>query len=196
MSSTSEDLESENYDCDAFIIFRGDDLKWLEKRLLPLLEGKHKLRCRIHHRDFRAGGIIYDLISESVYKSYKNVVVFSRKFLNSQFCEYELNQARKWLLDRNDDSLVIIRIDDVDLGSLPEDLRERSVIDYGSNHEKPHWKRKLLEFLGVPHKYKRESTKSNDTEVSVLEPVNGDVFENGHEIAKMATEATCITNAW
>lgn len=95
MSSTSEDLESENYDCDAFIIFRGDDLKWVEKRLLPLLEGKHKLRCRIHHRDFRAGGIIYDLISESVYKSYKNVVVFSRKFLNSQFCEYELNQARK-----------------------------------------------------------------------------------------------------
>lgn len=195
MSSTSEDLESENYDCDAFIIFRGDDLKWVEKRLLPLLEGKHKLRCRIHHRDFRAGGIIYDLISVSVYKSYKNVVVFSRKFLNSQFCEYELNQAKKRLLDRNDDSLVIIRIDDVDLGSLAEDLRERSVIYYGSNHEKPHWKRKLLEFLGVPHKYKRESTKSNDTEVSVLEPVNGDVFENGHEIAKMATEATCITNA-
>lgn len=80
--------------------------------------------------------------------------------------------------------MVIIRIDDVDLGSLPEDLRERSVIDYGSNHEKPHWKRKLLEFLGVPHKYKRESTKSNDTEVSVLEPVNGDVFENGHELPK------------
>lgn len=195
MCLSFSDLESENHDCDAFIIFRGDDLKWVEKRLLPLLEGKHKLRCRIHHRDFRAGGIIYDLISVSVYKSLKNVVVFSRKFLNSQFCEYELNQAKKRLLDRNDDSLVIIRIDDVDLGSLAEDLRERSVIYYGSNHEKPHWKKKLLEFLGVPHKYKRESTKSNDTEVSVLEPVNGDVFKNGHEIAKMATEATCITNA-
>lgn len=115
--------------------------------------------------------------------------------MNGRYCRYELDQAKQRLFERNDDSLVILRIDDVDLGSLPEDLRERSVIDYGSNHEKPHWKKKLLEFLGVPHKYKRESTKSNDTEVSVLEPVNGDVFENGHEIAKMATEATCITNA-
>lgn len=195
MCLSFSDLRPENYDCDAFIIFRSDDLEWVEERLLPLLEGKHKLRCRIHHRDFRAGGIIYDLISDSVYKSYKNVVVFSSKFLNGRYCRYELDQAKQRLLERNDDSLVILRIDDVDLGSLPEDLRERSVIDYGSNHEKPHWKKKLLEFLGVPHKYKRESTKSNDTEVSVLEPVNGDVFENGHEIAKMATEATCITNA-
>ena len=195
MCLSFSDPGPENYDYDAFIIFRSDDLKWVEKRLLPLLEGEHQLRCRIHHRDFRAGGNIFDLMSESVYKSYKNIIVLSRKFLNGPFCRFELDQAKQRLLNRNDDSLVIIRIDDVDLGSLPEDLRERSVIDYESNHEKPHWKRKLLEFLGVPHKYKRESTKSNDTEVSVLEPVNGDVFENGHEIAKMATEATCIINA-
>ena len=127
------------------------------KELLPLLEEQHGFNCRVHYRDFRAGGIIYDLMSDSISKSYKNVVVYSRNFLSSGFCKFELNQAKQRLLRNNDDSLVIIRIDDVDLSSLPEDLRERSVIDYGSNHEKPHWKRKLIEFLKKPNKNRHES---------------------------------------
>ena len=44
--------------------------------------------------------------------------------MNGRYCRYELDQAKQRLLERNDDSLVILRIDDVDLGSLPEDLLE------------------------------------------------------------------------
>ena len=129
----------------------------VDKELLPLIEEQHGLKCRVHYRDFRAGGIIYNLMSDHVNKSYKNVVVYSKNFLKSGFCDFELNQAKHRLLRKNDDSLVIIRKDDVDLSSLPEDLRERSVIDYGSNHEKPHWKRKLIEFLKKPNKNRHES---------------------------------------
>lgn len=176
---SSDDPGPENYDYDVFIMFNGCDSKWVEEKLLPLLEGEYRLRCRVHYRDFRAGGSFYDQMSDSIHKSYKNVVVYSMKFLNSCFCAYELNQAKQRLLSRNDDSLVIIRIDGADLGLLPEGLRGRSVIDYGSNRERPHWKRKLLVFLGVPHKYCHlTSTKNNNTQVSLLEPVNGDVMEN------------------
>ncbi|XP_022806825.1 uncharacterized protein LOC111343890 [Stylophora pistillata] len=176
---SSDDPGPENYDYDVFIMFNGCDSKWVEEKLLPLLEGEYMLRCRVHYRDFQAGGSFYDQMSDSIHKSYKNVVVYSMKFLNSCFCAYELNQAKQRLLSRNDDSLVIIRIDGADLGLLPEGLRGRSVIDYGSNRERPHWKRKLLVFLGVPHKYCHlTSTKNNNTQVSLLELDNGDVMEN------------------
>ena len=127
------------------------------KELLPLIEEQHGFKCRVHYRDFIPGGIIYEQMSDSISKSYKNVVVYSRNFLSSGFCKFELNQAKQRLLRNNDDSLVIIRIDDVNLSSLPEDLRERSVIDYGSNHEKPHWERKLIEFLKKPNRNRHES---------------------------------------
>ncbi|XP_027036972.1 uncharacterized protein LOC113665473 [Pocillopora damicornis] len=154
-SRPSGDIEPENHE--VFIIFNGDDNEWVKDELLPLLEGQHGFKCRVHYRDFRAGGVIYELMSDSISKSYKNVVVYSRNFLKSGFCDFELNQAKHRLLRKNDDSLVIIRKDDVDLRSLPEDLRERSVIDYGSNHEKPHWERKLIEFLKKPNKNRHES---------------------------------------
>ena len=162
-----------------FIIFNGDDDEWVVKELLPLIEEQHVFKCRVHYSDFRAGGIIYEQMSDSISKSYKNVVVYSRNFLSSGFCKFELNQAKQRLLRNNDDSLVIIRIDDVNLSSLPEDLRERSVIDYGSNHEKPHWERKLIEFLKLPNKNRHESTKSNDTVVSSIDdvdPIREEVF--------------------
>ena len=160
-----------------FIIFNGDDDEWVVKELLPLIEEQHGFKCRVHYRDFRAGGIIFEQMSDSIGKSYKNVVVYSRNFLNSGFCIFELNQAKHRLLD---DSLVIIRKYDVDLASLPEDLRERSVIDYGSSHEKPHWERKLIEFLKLPNKNRHESTKSNDTVVSSIDdvdPIREEVFQ-------------------
>lgn len=164
------DIEPENHE--VFIIFNSDDNELVKDELLPLIEGQHGFKCRVHYRDFRAGGIIYDLMSDSISKSYKNVVVYSRNFLKSGFCDFELNQAKHRLLRKNDDSLVIIRKDDVDLRSLPEDLQERSVIDYGSNHEKPHWERKLIEFLKLPNKNRHESTKSNDTVVSSIDDVD------------------------
>ena len=150
------------------------------KELLPLIEEQHGFKCRVHYRDFIPGGIIYNLMSDHVNKSYKNVAVYSKNFLKSGFCDFELNQAKHRLLRKNDDSLVIIRKDDVDLSSLPEDLRDRSVIDYGSNHEKPHWKRKLIEFLKLPNKNRHESTKSTDTVVSSIDdvdPIREEVFQ-------------------
>lgn len=154
---------------DVFIIFNGGDVEWVDEKILPLIEEQLGLSCRIHYRDFKPGGIIYDMMSDSVYESYKNVVVYSRNFLNSHFCKFELNQAKHRLLRNKDDSLVIIRKDDVDLGSLPKDLRTRSVIDYGSDRERPHWERKLCKFLKTPDKNRHESTRSNDTVVSALD---------------------------
>ena len=130
-------------------MFNKEDSEWMKNNLLHLLEETHHLKCRIHYRDFEVGSVFYESMSDSIYTSYKNIAVYSKNFLNSGYCQYELHQAEQRLLSKNDDSLVIIRIDEADLRKLPEGLRNRSVIDYDSSLERPHWEKKLLKFLNV-----------------------------------------------
>ncbi|RMX51729.1 hypothetical protein pdam_00011739 [Pocillopora damicornis] len=148
--SEEKELNSPGVESYVFIMFNERDCKWMKNKLLHLLEKQHKLKCRVHYRDFYPGRVFYETMSESVYASYKNIVVYSKNFLKSTNCCYELEQAEQRLLSENDNSLVIIRIDDADLQELPRTLQNRSVIDYDSNHEKPYWEKKLLQFLKVP----------------------------------------------
>ena len=131
-------------------MFNKKDSDWMKNNLLHLLEETHHLKCRIHYRDFDVGSVFFESMSDSIYTSYKNIAVYSKNFVNSPYCQYELQQAEQRLLSKNDDSLVIIKIDEADLRKLPEGLRYRSVIDYDSSLERPHWKKKLLKFLNVP----------------------------------------------
>jgi len=134
----------------AFIIYSNEDSRWVSQRLLPLLEEKYHLKCCIHYRDFTPGKPFQESMAESVYKSRKIIAVLSSSFLKSNYCNYELNIAKYRLLNRGDDSLVMIRIDDEDSSKLPRELRKRNFIDYTNPLERPLWEHRLLSFLNVP----------------------------------------------
>ncbi|XP_078348380.1 toll-like receptor 1 [Oculina patagonica] len=131
----------------AFIIYNKGDSLWVNKELLPFLEEEHNIKCCIHYRDFLPGVPFTESMAESVGKSYKIIAVFSSNFLQSNYCDYELNLAQYRLLNRRDHSLIIIRIDKTDPSNLPRELRKRSFIDYADAMERPFWKAKLLKFL-------------------------------------------------
>jgi len=133
----------------AFIIYNHADTFWVTKKLLPLLEEKHHLKCCIHYRDFAPGRPFQDSMAESVYKSYKIIAVFSSNFVKSNYCSYELNIAKYRLLNRGDNSLIMIRIDEADSKNLPRELRKRNFIDYYNPLERPFWEDKVLKFLDV-----------------------------------------------
>lgn len=82
-----------------------------------------------------------------MFKSYKIIAVFSSNFLKSSYANHELNLAQYRLLNRRDDSLIIIRIDKTDPSNLPPALQKRNFIDYSDLVERPFWKGKLLKFL-------------------------------------------------
>ena len=86
----------------------------------------------------------------SVYKSRKTIAVVSNNFFNSSYCGSEMDYALHRLMERRDNSLVVIKLDDVDRGKLPKELRERSFIDLSKNVEKEHWERKLVKCLTIP----------------------------------------------
>ena len=142
------DLE---FEYDAFIIFSSEDSDFVVKTLIPTLEEKHRLKCCVHYRDFALGVPIRQNMVDSVYKCRKTVAVVSNHFFNSNYCGSELDYALHRLMEKKDDSLVVIKLDDVDRGKLPKELQKRSYIDYPKSVEKESWEKKLVSCLKVPN---------------------------------------------
>ena len=67
-----------------------------------------------------------------------------------------MDYALHRLMERRDNSLVVIKLDDVDRGKLPKELRKRSFIDLSKNVEKEHWERKLVQCFTIPSDFSHE----------------------------------------
>ena len=149
-------LSELEFEYDAFVIFSSQDSDWVTKTLILTLEEKHGLKCCVHYRDFVAGVPFRENMVNSVYKSRKTIAVVSNNFFNGNYCGFEMDYALHRLMERRDNSLVAIKLDDVDRGKLPKELRERSFIDLSKNIEKEHWKRKLVKCLTIPSDLSQE----------------------------------------
>ena len=150
----------------------------MSKQLLPFLEEEHHIKCCIHYRDFTPGLPFLDSMAESVYNSYKIIAVFSSNFLQSKYCNHELNLAQYRLLNRRDDSLIIIRIDKTDPSKLPHALQKRNFIDYSDALERPFWKDRLLKFLNSGSKSVSIELDNNNS------ALNDSNEENEHRSAR------------
>lgn len=146
----SVSLSKPTFEYDAFVIFSSQDSDWVVKTLIPTLEEKHHFKCCVHYRDFALGVPFRENMVNSVYKSRKTLAVVSKNFFNSNYCGSEMDYALHRLMERRDDSLVVIKIDDVDRIKLPKELRKRSYIDLQKSVEKDHWDRKLVKCLTLP----------------------------------------------
>ena len=151
-------------------MYQHEDSHWVTKKLLPFLEEKHHIQCCIHYRDFIPGIPFLKSMEDGVYKCYKIIAVFSSNFLQSNYCIHELDLAQYRLLNRRDDSLIIIRIDKTDPSNLPPALQKRNFIDYSDVLERPFWKNRLLQFLNSGSQSVSTETDNNN---SALEDSNG-----------------------
>ena len=171
----------------------------MNRKLLPFLEEQHHLKCCIHYRDFTPGKPFTESMAESVYNSYKIIAVLSCHFLKSNYCSYELNIAKYRLINKKDDSLIIIRIDKEDCRKLPRELRKRNFIDYSNSLERPLWESKLLRFLNVQddssnQEAAKEQIKWNNTNINHFSfTSNGKSAINIGGIPNIATTNNSIT---
>lgn len=141
-------------------------------------------------------------MAESVYNSYKIIAVLSNNFLNSNYCSYELNIAKYRLLNRRDESLIVIRIDKGDYRKLPRELRKRNFIDYSNSLERPLWESKLLTFLNAPDdainqdltaEQSNHNNTNNSNNVSVINSSrNEDVTNNDTEMYIISERVTAL----
>ena len=104
-------------------------------------------------------------MAESVYQSCKIIAVLSSNFFKSNYCSYELNIAKYRLLNRQDDSLVIVKIDkESESRRLPRELRKRNFIDYSNSLERPQWESRLVRFLNVENDSSAQDVKVEQTD--------------------------------
>jgi hypothetical protein len=105
-------LLQQEFDFDVFVSYDSYDFRWVQQHLMPELEDRQGLRLCIHERDSIPGEQIVDNIAKCVERSKKVMMVFSRNFNFSEWCQFELMYCLTHVMDY-DDSLVIIVIDDI-----------------------------------------------------------------------------------
>lgn len=163
-------VDGQQFRYDVFVTFSSHDLNWVKKELIPLVE-KHKLNYCIHDRDFEIGKPVVDNMAQSVYTSRKILAVMSQNYLSSKFCRGELEMALYRSTERGDSSVIVMRIDDVDLSKLPKALRNRTFLDYNDFTERKNWEERLIKHLKPPSfdKYSSENSEKSYTLLKNIE---------------------------
>ncbi len=85
----------EECEFDAFVSYAEEDND-CAARILSVLEEENNFRCLQHHRDFDPGPTIMENIAHAVTSSRLTLLVVSKHFLQSQWCEQELTQAESY----------------------------------------------------------------------------------------------------
>ena len=105
-------LQNNNFNYDVFVSYTSEELPWVRQHLMPELEDRLGLRLCVHERDFIPGNNIVDNIAECVESSKKILMVFSKDFVHSQWCQFELTYCLHHVMD-HDDALIVVCVDDV-----------------------------------------------------------------------------------
>ncbi|VDI00028.1 Hypothetical predicted protein [Mytilus galloprovincialis] len=124
------------YAFDAFVSYAEEDRMFVFQTLVNGLEnGKGKKLC-IHHRNFIPGCNISDNITNAIHESEKIVCLITQKFLESEWCNYELNIARvEGMWARGGENMIIIVVmENISKKDLPiqiiELITHQTYIDY------------------------------------------------------------------
>jgi toll-like receptor 2 len=141
--------ESEKeYEYDAFISFHSDDQDWVWNELYKLLDityenadtdnDQRRFKLCIHERDFVLAELIEENILRSIESSRETIVVLSKNFIQSAWCEFELQIARKECIERGRDLIIAVMLEplpaDIKLSRSVERLiRKNTYIEWSTN---------------------------------------------------------------
>ncbi|XP_014817881.1 PREDICTED: toll-like receptor 2 [Calidris pugnax] len=109
----------ENKPFDAFVSYSEEDANWTKEHLLEKLEADGFKIC-YHERDFKPGHPVLGNIFYCIENSHKVLFVLSPNFVNSCWCQYELYFAEHRVLNENQDSLIMIVLEDLPPNSVPQ----------------------------------------------------------------------------
>jgi hypothetical protein len=110
-------LANNDFDFDIFVSYASEDTVWVNQHLAPEMEGRRGLRLCLCERDFISGRNIVDNIVKCVERSMKVLMVFSRHFTRSPWCQFELTFCLSHVMDC-DDVLVVVMLGRME----PDDL--------------------------------------------------------------------------
>ena len=87
---------------DAFVAYSNQDEEWVRTKLLKMLEStKEPYALCTHDRNFLPGEYIADNIINAINASKKTILVVTKSFVNSDWCQFESQAAQAHHLNKN-----------------------------------------------------------------------------------------------
>ena len=120
------------YEYDAFVSYHSDDRGWVRDELYENIDMRDgevdtmdqpRFRLCIHDRDFIPGEAIEENIWKAIESSRKTIVVLSKNFLKSAWCEFELQIARKECVEKGRNLIIAVMLEPLSV----DDKMSRSV---------------------------------------------------------------------
>ena len=144
-------IESTNeYEFDAFVAYHKDDGDWVRGELFENLDLKDSLeryqggsnrrfKLCIHERDFIPGTPIEENIARAIKNSRKTILVLSKSFLESGWCEFELQMACMENIDKGRNTIIVVMLEDLPAkkmsGSLRLLIRKNTYIEWFNDED-------------------------------------------------------------
>jgi len=125
------------YDWDIYLAYDDADFDFINRKVLPTLEGEMNYNVHVRDRDFMAGEITAVNILNGIRSSKKTVVIFSEDFVENEWSKFEVNMALAEGLASQREVLVLVFLGEV--RNVPRDLaallNRCSVVDYPEDEE-------------------------------------------------------------
>ncbi len=111
---------NKHFKYDAFICYNYADYDFVRHQLFRNLEEDTKdfIIC-FHHRNFLPGATIVDNITEAVEDSRFAILVVSQNSVNSKWWIFELNMAHQVSIERQDNMIICVFLEDIPEDTLP-----------------------------------------------------------------------------
>lgn len=134
---------------DVFVSYSDSDRYWVLNEFIPNIEKRESINVCLHERDFQVGFGILENIVSCMDRSRCLLLLISKNFLQSQWCQFEMNLAQHRLLETRREKLIMVFLEDISEKRQPKILkylmRTKTYIKWplnGSENEKQlFWKR-------------------------------------------------------
>jgi hypothetical protein len=122
--SHEEDSSTDHiFNYDIFMSYSDHNREWVLNSLLPNLEYKSKVKVCLHERDFQVGISILENIISSIDQSRCILLVISKSFLRSRWCQFELHLAQHRLLETRREELILLFLEEIPKTKRPKTLQ-------------------------------------------------------------------------
>ncbi|XP_013146633.1 PREDICTED: toll-like receptor 6 isoform X2 [Papilio polytes] len=120
----NEDIIDENtiFNYDVFVSYCHEDRGWVLDQLLPHVEVDANVSVCLHERDFMVGLSILENIVSCMDRSKTILLILSRKFLLSQWCQFEMHLAQHRLLETRREDLILVLLEEIPRRLRPNTL--------------------------------------------------------------------------
>ncbi|XP_063404993.1 uncharacterized protein LOC134688304 [Mytilus trossulus] len=128
---------SEGFVYDFFVSHSHKDADWVLSRLVADLESAFTeddvvFRGCIADRDFEPGKFIFENIENALRKSSKILLVMTKHFVSSYWCQFETNQALLESMEYRKDCIIPLCLEECD---IPDKLRQITYADFTNDDD-------------------------------------------------------------